>query len=157
MRRRRSRLVLAWGAVAACIALILTLSADVFAAEETSRFLKPLLRWLWPDLSREALRRALFGLRKGAHLTEYALLAVLAFRAWWLSFEPSPGRVLALTLALVAGVASADETRQAFSLARTGSPWDVALDLTGGALGLGVALLLQRTMRSFLPDPEAPG
>jgi VanZ family protein len=57
--------------------------------------------------------------RKCGHIFEYTVLAVLAYRA--------SGRVgIAVLIAFV--VAAADETKQAFTLARTGSPWDVLLD-----------------------------
>ena len=138
----------AWLAVAVCIALIWGLSADLFAASETSRFLRPLLLWLFPELDAATLRRAHFLVRKAAHVTEYAALAVLAFRAWWLSFETSLARIAALSLALVFTVAAIDEARQSFSAARTGTPWDVALDLAGGAVALGLLVLVQRGLRT---------
>ncbi len=146
---------LAWLAVAACIALIWGLSADLFAASETSRFLKPFLLWLFPDLDAATLRRAHFLVRKAAHVTEYAVLAMLAFRAWWLSFETTLARIAALSLALVFAVAAVDEARQSFSAARTGTAWDVALDLAGGAVALVVLLLVQRGLRAP-PSPSYP-
>jgi VanZ family protein len=147
-RRHARGATLAWLAVAFCVALIWGLSADVFAASETSRILRPLLLWLFPELDAATLRRAHFLVRKAAHVTEYAALALLAFRAWWLSFEASLARIAALSLALVFGVAAVDEARQSISPARTGTPWDVALDLAGGALALGLLLLVQRSLRA---------
>jgi VanZ family protein len=149
----------AWLAVAACIALIWGLSADLFAASETSRFLKPFLLWLFPDLDPATLRRAHFLVRKSAHVTEYAVLALLAFRAWWLSFETTLVRIAALSLALVFAVAAIDEARQSLSAARTGTPWDVALDLAGGAAALVLLIAAQRGLRpaSAPSYPRTPG
>jgi VanZ family protein len=152
-RRTPRNVTLAWLAVAACVAVIWSLSADLFAASETSRFLRPFLLWLFPDLSADALRNAHFVVRKAAHVTEYAVLASLAFRAWWLSFEASLARVAALSLGLVFTVAALDEARQSLSLARTGTAWDVALDLAGGAVALGLLLFLERGLRAS-PSPS---
>ena len=44
-------------------------------------------------------------------------------------------------------LASADEARQALSDARTGSPWDVLIDLTGGVIAVTGVLVISRRMR----------
>ena len=73
-------------------------------------------------------------LRKGAHLTEYAVLGMLLLRAL--------GSVLP---ALAVGVAYAitDEIHQHFVTGRHSSPFDVAFDACGLALGLLLLLSLQ--------------
>lgn len=70
-------------------------------------------------------------LRKGAHITEYAVLGALLYRA--LGREP---------LALAAGIAYAatDELHQHFVRGRHASPVDVAIDAVGLALGMLVWL-----------------
>ncbi|HEU5278468.1 MAG TPA: VanZ family protein [Gaiellaceae bacterium] len=70
-------------------------------------------------------------LRKGAHVTEYAILGALLYRA--------VGRE---ALALAAGIAYAatDEVHQYFVRGRHASPVDVAIDATGVALGMVVWL-----------------
>jgi hypothetical protein len=66
-------------------------------------------------------------LRKGAHLTEYAVLGLLLMRAL--------GRELpALTLAIA--YAATDEVHQRFVQGRHSSPFDVSFDACGAALGL---------------------
>lgn len=74
-------------------------------------------------------------LRKGAHVTEYAILGALLYRAL--------GRE---ALALAAGIAYAatDEVHQYFVRGRHASPVDVAIDATGVALGM-VAWLWARS------------
>src|SRR5438046_10764390 len=57
-------------------------STDLMSAEQTSRFLVPFLRWLKPDISTEALAQVHFFVRKLGHISEYAILAVLVWRAW---------------------------------------------------------------------------
>jgi len=66
-------------------------------------------------------------LRKGAHITEYAILGALLYRA--LENE---------VVALAAGIAYAatDEFHQHFVRGRHGAPVDVAIDAVGVALGM---------------------
>jgi len=73
-------------------------------------------------------------LRKGAHLTEYAVLGALLLRAI--------GREVP---AFLLGVAYAvtDEVHQHFVRGRHASLFDVALDAAGVALGLLIALSVQ--------------
>ena len=73
-------------------------------------------------------------LRKGAHITEYAVLGLLLLRAL--------GRVAP---ALVIGIAYAatDEVHQHFVSGRHSSPFDVAFDACGLALGLLLLLSVQ--------------
>jgi VanZ family protein len=74
-------------------------------------------------------------LRKGAHLTEYAVLGGLLYRA--LSRE---------TLALAAGIAYAatDELHQYFVRGRHASPVDVAIDAVGVSVGMLLWLGLRK-------------
>jgi VanZ family protein len=73
-------------------------------------------------------------LRKVAHVTEYAVLGALLYRA--LGREP---------LALAAGVAYAatDELHQHFVRGRHASPVDVAIDAVGVAVGMLLWLRLR--------------
>jgi VanZ family protein len=70
-------------------------------------------------------------LRKGAHITEYAILGALLFRAL--------GRELP-ALAVGIAYAATDEVHQHFVSGRHSSPFDVAFDASGLALGLLVLL-----------------
>ena len=72
-------------------------------------------------------------LRKGAHASEYAILALFLFRAL--------GRELPAFLIGLAYAVS-DEIHQEFVRGRHASPFDVAMDAAGLALGL---LLLHAT------------
>jgi VanZ family protein len=73
-------------------------------------------------------------LRKGAHLTEYAILGLLLLRA--------VGRELPAFLVGISYAVS-DEVHQHFVSGRHASPFDVAFDATGVALGLVVLLSVQ--------------
>ena len=73
-------------------------------------------------------------LRKGAHLTEYAVFGGLLYRA--LGREP-------LALAVGIAYAATDELHQYFVRGRHASPVDVAIDAVGVALGMLVWLRLR--------------
>src|SRR5260370_29835727 len=53
----------------------------MISAEHTSRFLVPFLRWIDPQISFATLNAIQLGIRKLGHLTEYAILAMLLWRA----------------------------------------------------------------------------
>ena len=68
-------------------------------------------------------------LRKGAHMTEYAVLAVLFSRATG---------TRAAAFALTVAYAGTDEWHQTFVRGRHGSPIDVGIDAIGALIGLWV-------------------
>ena len=74
-------------------------------------------------------------LRKGAHVTEYAILGALLYRAL--------GRE-ALALAIGIAYAATDELHQHFVRGRHASPIDVGIDAVGVALGMLVWLRLRQ-------------
>jgi VanZ family protein len=148
--------IVAWIAVIACIGLVLWAGSGTFSASSTSRFLRPLLTFLFPDLTSSELWTAQVWIRKIAHAVEYGVLALLAFRALWLSFDMILARIAAGALLLVLVVATVDESRQGFLELRTGAPSDVVLDCLGALLAVGIAVAYLRRRQS-LPDGERPG
>jgi VanZ family protein len=139
------------------MALIFFASSNEFSAINTSRVVRPLLLWLFPDITEESIRLAHFLVRKAAHLAEYAVLGWLAARAfagstreflrqrWFLS-----GLILIVLHALL------DEYRQSFVPSRTGSLYDSGIDIAGGLIGLvGFAYLISR--RALQPQAAANG
>lgn len=112
-------------------------STENMSAANTSRLVRPVLRWLFPEITEEGLLYAHFLVRKAAHCIEYAILAWLVARAlrassrtvvrdWW----------FALAFGYVALVALLDEFHQSLLAARTGSIYDSFLDITSGAITL---------------------
>jgi hypothetical protein len=132
----------AWLLVLLWTAVVLWAGGEEASANVTSRFIGPFLRWLLPDATPAVLDRIHFFIRKGAHLVEYGVLALFALLALIASTRAA---VLRLTL---------DEFRQASSLARTGSVWDVVLDLFAGILAVAFALAYLRLMHSGRTAPE---
>lgn len=125
-------------------------STDLMSADHTSRFLVPFLHWLKPDISPWMVSRIHLLVRKAAHVTEYAILTGLLFRA----LRPSisrfwPRAALALLPALL--FAPADEFHQVFVPSRTGSPIDVLIDYSGAIVGI----LICRALHLLLSAREA--
>jgi len=115
------------------IGVIFFLSSDQGSSTQTSRFIRPLLKFLFPSAPEETLQIYHGFVRKGAHVTEYAILALLAARVF------SKSSIAALynhrylfPILLVALVACLDELNQSFGASRTGSGWDILLDISGG-------------------------
>ena len=152
----------AWLLVLAWLGLILVGSGDGLSAPNTSRFLQPLLHWLFPMLSPKGLWQGIVAIRKGGHLTEFAILALLARHAWVRTLNGraalaglSPA-ALAFTFAVLC--AAGDEWRQSFVPSREGSLRDVLIDAVGAALGLWVVgAILKWRRRSHPPATSEPG
>jgi VanZ family protein len=129
-------------------------STDAFSSGHTSRFIGPFLRWLSPGLPDAAVESAVFWIRKAAHVTEYAVLAALWWRAlrWPVRRDPRPWSWPVAGQALLGAAlwAAADEIHQAFTSTRGASVRDVVLDAAGAALGI---LLLWRVWAWRGGDP----
>jgi VanZ family protein len=124
-------------------------STDLMSAEHTSRFIGPFLRWFSPDITEATIASIQLFVRKGAHLTEYAILASLLFRAFRQGRENfRRAGVIALVISAIS--ATLDEFHQSFVPSRTGSPYDVAIDIAGALAGLLLYRLLIRRKRSTI-------
>lgn len=132
-----------WAPVIAWMLLIFVASGDLMSAEHTSRFLLPFLHWIAPDISPTTLASIQLLVRKCAHLTEYAILAALLYRAF-LRDQDRFLRAAALAFVVAAIYASLDEFHQSFISSRTGSPWDVIIDCAGAMIGLTICWRFRR-------------
>ena len=132
--------------------LIFSASGDAMSFGHSSRIIGPLARWLFPHLSDEAVHNTVVFVRKCAHVGEYAVLALLLWRALNrpVTLKPPPWRwsKAGVVLALVALYAASDELHQVFVPSRQGSVWDVLLDTFGAALGLLGLWAVSRWRRS---------
>ncbi len=143
-----------WLLVLLWTGIILWAGGDEANAIATSRFLRPLLRWLMPDASYHELVRIHMGIRKGAHLAEYGVLALFTLSALRASTRAAMLRLAGLALVWVLAIAACDEARQSFAATRTGSAWDVGLDVAGGVLALALAIAYTRVMQARRTAPE---
>jgi VanZ family protein len=144
--RRKMWRARAWryGPLLVWMLLIFLFSTGGMSASNTSRIIRPVLLWLFPDISEERLTLVHFIVRKAAHFTEYAILALLAARAFLgSSREILRRRWFLASLALVVVYALTDEYHQRFVPTRTGSIYDSLIDISGGLTALLCFTLLR--------------
>jgi VanZ family protein len=134
-------------------------SGDSLSSSSTSRFLEPLIRWLLPRLSHESVGAIMVVVRKGGHLAEYGILAILC---WHAVHQPPEGdardwswRDAGMAVALATFYAASDEFHQAFVPSRTASPWDVMVDACGAAAGLVLIWAIRRLARRRANSPAS--
>ena len=122
------------------MALIFSASGDTKSFQHSSRIIEPIVRWLMPQMSAKSVRSVVFAVRKCAHVTEYAILAMLVWRALRkpIRNDPRPWdwKQAAVAVLLVALYAATDEWHQLMVPSRQGSALDVLLDTVGAALGI---------------------
>lgn len=121
------------------MAAILWFSTGHFSAEQTGSILEAVLRWLGPVVTPAGTAALHLLVRKTAHLSVYAILAFLWYRALRRERVLSPGGAVAVALAVSVTWAIVDESHQAFVPSRTSSGWDVLIDACGATLALAVA------------------
>ncbi|HEX5222044.1 MAG TPA: VanZ family protein [Verrucomicrobiae bacterium] len=149
-----------WLPVVICMAVIFSASGDTKSASRSSRLIEPFIRWFFPDASQDQIWPIVMVVRKCAHLTEYAVLALLlwhAFRGLSKQAEGWSWRVAACAWLGVVLYAITDEVHQAFVPNRMGSPWDVLLDSIGGAAGLLALWAFGRWRKRWKPMSPKPG
>jgi VanZ family protein len=127
------------------MALIFFASSGEFSAANTGSVIQPLLRWLFPHISDERVAFVHFFARKCAHFGGYAVLGLLAARAFISSTHVRLRNNWFLSaLLLVSLYALSDEYHQSFVPSRTGSIYDSLLDMSGGLTALLVVAVLAR-------------
>ena len=125
--------------------VILTLSTGAGSINRTSLIVGPLLNFLFPAASAETILFYHSLVRKAAHVFEYGVLALLALWAFRPSHLPLlSNRPYIAAITFIGVIAVVDEFQQSFDPSRTGTVYDVGLDLLGGALALTIAWILYR-------------
>jgi VanZ family protein len=124
-----------WLPLIGWVAVIFTASTDVFSAEHTGSVIESIISAIvGHPLPSELFEPLHFAIRKLAHLTEYAMLGALAFRALRRDKQGWDRRWVMAAITIAIAVAAADEYHQSFVPSRTASPVDVAIDTTGAAI-----------------------
>jgi VanZ family protein len=112
---------------------IFYLSSNKGSVSNTSRFITPLLSFLFPTSDQEYLKTYHFIFRKLTHFLGYAVLALFATLAFYNSRVPFLAQFWYLfAFAVVLVISSSDEIKQSFYASRIGSVSDVILDCAGG-------------------------
>lgn len=136
----------AWLPVILWLALMSFGSSDFLSAQHTSRIITPFLHWLKPDISPATVAEIHLLLRKAAHVTEYAILSGLLFRALRGTIAGFWRRAaVAIIPALI--FAPLDEWHQSWVPSRTSSPWDVLIDYGGAFLGIVICRVIHRIVQ----------
>jgi VanZ like protein len=141
-----------WLPLLVWLGVIFVGSTNIMSAEHTSRYIVPFLLWLKPGMSPHAIWIILVVTRKCAHVTEYAVLALLLWRA--LRSVPALRTktfiVFGAVLVGCAVFAASDEFHQTFVKSRTPSVRDVFLDVVGAILGVLIgASFARRNSKAF--------
>ena len=135
-----------WLPVILWMCLIFGASADTGSSKRSSRLIEPFVRWLFPEVTEPVVETIVFYVRKGAHVTEYAVLALLLWRAIrkpvWNRPRPWSNRHAAFAVGLSFLYAVTDELHQHFVPNRQGNPYDVLIDTAGAALAVFAVWLL---------------
>ena len=146
-----------WLPVLIWMAVIFSASSDSGSFRHSSSIVGPIVRWLFPNISEEALHSFVVFVRKCAHLTEFAILALLIWRAFRKPVSkdgrPWDWPLAGKTIVFVLLYASSDEFHQLFVPSRQASVVDVMIDTTGGACGLLLLWALGRWLAWWSAHP----
>lgn len=138
-----------WMPAIGWMVLIFLGSTDALSMEHTSRFIVPFLHWLDPEMSAAMIETIHATIRKLGHVTEYAILAALVWRAvrgvnWKIKVS-----ALFISVWLFCGIfAAGDEFHQSFFPSRTASARDVMIDICGAFVGLAICLMFAMRRRT---------
>jgi VanZ family protein len=128
---------------------VIVLESFFGSSAHTSRFVLPILHFLFPGFNGRQLEIAHEVVRKTGHFLGYSTLSFLLYRAWWTTvsarlqwrslswramFSGWMGKAAVLALLGTLAVAGLDEFHQRFDPTRGPSIRDVALDEMGGVL-----------------------
>jgi len=152
-KRRR---IFRYGLLVVWLTLIFIGSSDLLSGSHTGSFLLGPLRWLFPRASDQTLGLIHLLIRKAGHLTEYAILAVLAARAFRISSRAWLRQGWFWAAWIFAAVYSlTDEFHQSFVPSRGASLHDSLIDSIGAFIGLVIFWWWgQRTNRKKTPPPR---
>lgn len=113
--------------------IIFVMSSSLFGSDETGTLVQDVIRYFYPSATPEDIETINFVVRKAAHFTEYAVLAVL----WHRGLAGGSGldtRDRVVTAFVISAVyAASDEFHQSFVPGRTPAVADVLLDSSGAA------------------------
>jgi len=137
-----------WLPVVLWMGFVFWMSTGTFSSEQTSRFIGPLLDFLFPQLPSQNIDMLHGLIRKAGHVTEYFILGLLLFRA--IRGNSQQGWRLRWAVYALIGVvlyALSDELHQSFSSSRTSSLVDVGIDSAGGVLSQFAIIFREKISR----------
>ncbi len=129
-----------WLPVVLWASTIFGASSDSGSFQRSSRIIGPIMHWLFPNMPPEQVHTIVIVVRKWAHLTEFAVFALLVWNALrrprWRDTRPWNWRIAGEALWFAVLYAASDEFHQTFVPSREGCLRDVCIDSCGAAIGL---------------------
>jgi len=126
-----------YGPLVVWMLIIFAGSTNVLSASHSGMILRPIVLRLFPNISEAGLATLHFFVRKLSHFSEYAILALLAARAFYASTHAGlRQKWFTAALLLVIIYAFSDEFHQSFEASRTASIYDSFIDIVGGVTAL---------------------
>ena len=134
-----------WAPPIIWMSAIFFFSTDSFSGDKTGSLLWKVVSFLYSGVTQELFDSIHFYIRKAGHFIEYAVLALLLFRAFRSGAGARWRWKWALSSLLVAFLyASLDEYHQTFTRHRTGSVYDGIIDTSGAVTALFLLWLFRR-------------
>jgi Predicted integral membrane protein len=142
-----------WAPPIIWMSIIFLFSTDAFSGDNTGSLLWTVVSFIYPGATQELFDSIHFYVRKAGHFTEYAILALLLFRAFRSGARERWRLRWALSSLLIAFLyASLDEFHQTFTRRRTGSVYDSLIDTSGAATALVLLWLYGRKIEKNQPQ-----
>ncbi|MGB9182212.1 MAG: VanZ family protein [Pyrinomonadaceae bacterium] len=147
-RQKRWNRFWRYAPLVAWMLFIFSASTSLLSGNNTSRFVRPFLLWLFPHISEDRIYLVHFTTRKIAHFTEYAIFGFLAARAFYGSTHDwLRRRWFTFAAALIILYSLSDEFHQSFVPSRGASIYDSMIDTAGGLTALLLFAFWQRRKR----------
>ena len=133
------RLLRYWWPALVWAGVISYASTSAFGSAKTRGHIIPILHWLFPSAEMGTLVELHHLIRKGGHVFEYAIFALLVLHGFRAGRKAWSWKLAGYTTLAVACYAGLDEYHQSFVPGRGASAWDSLLDTTAGVAALLIA------------------
>lgn len=122
-----------YGPIIIWLCIISYASTNQFSHDNTSRFIRPFLKWIFSTQPEEFIDNIHHYIRKLAHFSEYAILSFFICRAFYSSYKKflSNNWIFWSSFCIII-FALLDEYHQSFEESRTSSFTDSLIDIAGG-------------------------
>ena len=137
---------------------VLYASTSIGSGDNTAHFLRPILKWIWPDFGLASLGEINYFTRKTAHVVQFVVYAALLWRGLRLA-PPLAVRtrvVVAWVLGSSAALGFLSEGIQIFTPDRGARLSDVGLDFLGSVIGTGLILAIGALAGRRRAPPKIP-
>jgi VanZ family protein len=127
------------------MSVIFYFSTDTFSGARTGSLLWKVISFVYPGVSQELFSAIHFFVRKAGHFTEYAILALLLFRAFRSeAIERWRWKWAIGSLLIVVVYALLDEYHQTLTRHRVGSIYDSLTDTSGAVTALALLWVVRK-------------